>query len=135
MYGTITLFGLTFQSCSITFTQSTLLQFLTPVILLLLVWALTRSLATTQVIVNLLSFPPDTQMVQFSGFPPHTLCIHVWVLADQCQCVPTFGHLRIKVCLRLPVAFRSLPRPSSASNAKASTIRSFSLDRIFYRIP
>ena len=33
--------------------------------------------------------------------------------------------------MRLPVDFRSLSRPSSASSAKASTIRSFSLDRIF----
>ncbi len=31
------------------------------------VWALPRSLATTQGIINLFSFPPPTQMFQFSG--------------------------------------------------------------------
>jgi hypothetical protein len=35
--------------------------------------------------------------------------------------VSPFGHLRITVCSRLPEAFRSLPRPSSALGAKAST--------------
>ena len=38
--------------------------------------------------------------------------------------VAPFGDPRIKACLRLTVAFRSLPRPSSAPHAKASTIRS-----------
>ena len=38
--------------------------------------------------------------------------------------VSPFGHLRIKVYLQLPVAFRSLSRPSSALGAKASTLRS-----------
>ena len=36
--------------------------------------------------------------------------------------VAPFGHLRIKDRLRLPGAFRSLPRPSSAAGAKASTV-------------
>ena len=36
--------------------------------------------------------------------------------------VPPFGYLRINACLRLPVAFRSLPRPSSAYGARASTL-------------
>ena len=38
------------------------------------------------------------------------------------QWVPPFGDLRINACLRLPEAFRSLPRPSSPSVAKASTV-------------
>ena len=37
--------------------------------------------------------------------------------------VSPFGHLRIYGCLRLPEAFRSLPRPSSAAGAKASPVR------------
>ena len=41
--------------------------------------------------------------------------------------VAPFGHLRIKGCLRLPAAFRSLPRPSSSLGAKASPIRPFML--------
>ena len=38
--------------------------------------------------------------------------------------IAPFGYLRIKGCLHLPVAFRSLPRPSSAPNAKAFALRS-----------
>ena len=34
--------------------------------------------------------------------------------------VSPFGYPRICACLQLPAAFRSLPRPSSASGAKAS---------------
>ena len=41
---------------------------------------------------------------------------------DPCW-VPPFGDLRIKVCLPLPAAYRSLPRPSSTSCAKASAVR------------
>ena len=42
--------------------------------------------------------------------------------------VSPFGCLRINACLRLPVAFRSLPRPSSALGALASALCSCSLD-------
>ena len=38
--------------------------------------------------------------------------------------VSPFGHLRIKACSRLPEAYRSDPRPSSALGAKASTVSS-----------
>jgi hypothetical protein len=37
--------------------------------------------------------------------------------------VSPFGHLWIKVRLQLPIAFRSFPRPSSASGAKAFPLR------------
>ena len=39
---------------------------------------------------------------------------------DPCRVSP-FGHLRVKGCLHLTGAFRSLPRPSSPPDAKAST--------------
>ena len=42
--------------------------------------------------------------------------------------VSPFGYLRIVGYLLLPEAFRSLSRPSSALSAKASTLRSSSLD-------
>ena len=45
--------------------------------------------------------------------------------------VAPFGHLRISSCLRIPGAFRSLPRPSSLSEAKASSVRSSSLSRTY----
>src|SRR5262249_39938883 len=37
--------------------------------------------------------------------------------------VAPFGNPRVKACLRLTGAYRSLPRPSSPSCAKASTVR------------
>ena len=42
--------------------------------------------------------------------------------------VPPFRYPRITACLRLPVAFRSLSRLSSALSAKASTLRPFLLN-------
>ena len=45
--------------------------------------------------------------------------------------IAPFGNLGIKVCLPLPRAYRSLPRPSSSCDAKASTVRPFALDRAF----
>ena len=42
--------------------------------------------------------------------------------------VSPFGYSGIKACLRLPLTFRSLPRPSSALGALASTLCSSSLD-------
>ena len=41
--------------------------------------------------------------------------------------VAPFGHLRINGRLHLPVAFRSLPRPSSSLRAKASPVRPYLL--------
>jgi hypothetical protein len=49
--------------------------------------------------------------------------------SSTCRVAP-FGHLRINVRLQLPVAFRSLPRPSSSLRAKASTIRPYSLPNL-----
>ena len=49
-----------------------------------------------------------------------------------------FGYLRIKACLRLPEAFRSLPRPSSPYVAKASACCSLYLvtqDGLSFPIP
>ena len=63
------------------------------------------------------------------GSPPYTMCLYMDTII---WCVPTFGYLRIKAYLRLPVAFRSLSRPSSAHSAKASSLRSSSLNRLVY---
>lgn len=67
-------------------------------------------------------------MFQFPGCPPHNLWIQLWVTGHYSRRVSPFGYLRFNACLRLPVAFRSLPRPSSAYGALASTLRSCSLD-------
>ena len=57
---------------------------------------------------------------------PGSLSIHYLFMYEYLPCgrwVPPFGYLRIKVHVQLPVAFRSLSRPSSAPSAKASTLR------------
>ena len=43
---------------------------------------------------------------------------------------PHSDYLRIFAYLQLPVAFRRLSRPSSAPSAKASSVRSFLLNRV-----
>ena len=45
--------------------------------------------------------------------------------------VPPFRHPWIKGHLHLPMAFRSLSRLSSALSAKASTLRSYSLNLVY----
>ena len=67
-------------------------------------------------------------MFQFSRCPPYPYLIQNTVHGHYSMWVPPFGYLRISICLRLPAAFRSLPRPSSATGAKASSLRSFMLD-------
>jgi hypothetical protein len=85
------------------------------------VWAVPRSLATTRGIV---SFPGGTKMFQFPPFPPRSLCVQPRGAPPfPTARVSPFGHPRIKACTRLPEAFRSVPRPSSALDAKASTVR------------
>ena len=56
------------------------------------------------------------------GWPRHPMYSDD-VLEDCPRGVAPFGDLRVKACLRLTGAFRSLPRPSSPSCAKASTVR------------
>ena len=60
--------------------------------------------------------------------PLRTLSIHLRIPYISIRCVPAFGYLRINAHLQLPAAFRSLSRPSSALSAKASSIRSSSLN-------
>ena len=50
-------------------------------------------------------------------------CIQTPVTGHYSSRVFPFGNLRINGCLHLPEAYRSLPRPSSPINAKASTVR------------
>ena len=72
---------------------------------------------------RLLSLPPGTEMVHFPGFARTRLWIQRAV-HEVCSC--GFPHSDISgynACVRLPGAFRSLPRPSSPDSAKASTVR------------
>ena len=69
----------------------------------------------------LFSLPTGTEMFHFPRSPRH-LCIQ-WVTRHHSCRVSPFGHPRINARLTAPQAYRSLPRPSSAPSAKASTMR------------
>ena len=72
----------------------------------------------------LLSFPADTEMVQFSAFP-HMRYVFTH-MRQFCNCrVAPFGDLCIKAYVQLHTAYRRLSRPSSAPDAKASTLRPY----------
>ena len=91
---------------------------LTPRIFLFAVWPSPRSLATTcGISVDVFSSPYLDVSVQ--AVPSVSLWIqHTVTGHDSCRVAP-FGYPRITACLRLPVAFRSSLRPSSAPGAKA----------------
>jgi hypothetical protein len=89
-----------------------------------LVWPLPRSLATTNGIsVDVFSSPyldVSVQAVPRVRLFYSTHADRVWL----CRVSP-FGNLRIVAYVPLPVAYRSLSRPSSAPDAKAFPLRSF----------
>ena len=64
------------------------------------------------------------------GSPPYVMDWRMDGRGLLCRVSP-FGYLRIDGYLLLPEAFRSLSRPSSALSAKASTLRSSSLNRLW----
>ena len=70
----------------------------------------------------LFSFPPGTEMVHFPGLSSTDLWIRSVMLRYEPEWVAPFGNPRIKACLRLTEAYRSLPRPSSTPGAKAFTV-------------
>ena len=111
-YGTITLYGATFQLSS--FYNRTLHTVLQPQCVNTLVWACPRSLATTYGIIFI-----------FSSSPYLDVSVQEVRRLDMSSTyrVSPFGHLRIKALLQLPTTFRSLTRPSSPSRAKASPVR------------
>src|SRR6266850_7125072 len=72
---------------------------------------------------HLLSLPGGTEMVHFPPFASRSLWIQKRTPGHDSGSVAPFGNPRVKACLRLTEAYRSLPRPSSPSCAKASTVR------------
>ncbi len=70
----------------------------------------------------LLSFPPGTEMFQFPGYRFTALWIQAVMTELSFGRVPPFGNPRVKACLQLTGAYRSSLRPSSPTDAKASTI-------------
>ena len=101
-----------------------IIQSATPKILLSSVWPLSFSLAATKKID--FSFSSSAYLdVSVQRVFPHVpmYSVHsIWVLP---RWVPPFGNLRINTYLRFPVAYRSLSRPSSAPDAKASALCSY----------
>ena len=73
----------------------------------------------------LFSLPPGTKMFQFPGFASR---LRRDGSPSDCRVAP-FGHPGVTGRLHLTPAFRSLPRPSSPSRAKASAVRPFLLSR------
>ncbi len=66
-------------------------------------------------------------MFQFPKLSLAGLCVQPAVTGHDPSWVPPFVDLRVEGCVRLSAAYRSLPRPSSTSCAKASTVRSYYL--------
>ena len=77
----------------------------------------------------LFSIPAGTEMFHFPALPLTILYIQMAVIQHYLDWVVPFGNLRVNGCLHLPEAYRSLPRPSSTSYAKASTIRPTQLNQ------
>ena len=120
-YETITLYG--WPSHALQLELNIPSAVLTPSALLLSVWPLPRSLATTNGIsVDVFSSPYLDVSVQ--AVPPAYLWIQYTVTE---YCSAGFPHSEIhgsNACFRLTVAYRRSLRPSSALSAKASPLRS-----------
>src|SRR5438552_12213238 len=71
---------------------------------------------------SFLSLPRGTEMSHFPPLASSRLCIQRVMMRHDSHRVSPFGHPRIEARLQLPEAYRSLPRPSSPSRAKASTV-------------
>jgi hypothetical protein len=75
---------------------------------------------------RLIPLPPGTEMFQFPGFAsPRRVMTGLTT-----RRVAPFGHPGITACVPLPLAYRSLPRPSSPPCAQASPTCLRSLDYI-----
>ena len=121
VYEAFTPYGV--SSHTLRLTLKVLIAVLTPKVLLLSVWPLPLSLATTQGIsVDVFSSPYLDVSVQ--AVPSVYLWIQYTVTGLDSGRVSPFGYPRIIACFRLPVAFRRSLRPSSAPSAKASPLRS-----------
>ena len=120
-YETLTLFGGPSHVLLLTFSIPSAVR--TPKVLLLSVWPLPRSLATTcGISVDFFSSPYLDVSVQ--AVPHVRLFYSTHVDWSSISRVSPFGYPWIIGCFRLPMAFRRLLRPSSAPGAKAFPLRS-----------
>ena len=58
---------------------------------------------------RLFSLPAGTEMFHFPAFPPHTLCVQVWVTPHDWGRVSPFGNSRISARLTAPLDFSQSP--------------------------
>ena len=85
------------------------------------VWAVALSLAATRAIS--VDFSSSGYLdVSVPRVAPRSVWIRLRVAGHCPRRVPPFGNPRVRGRLRLTAAYRSLPRPSSTSCAKASTV-------------
>ena len=112
VYGTFTLYGQVFQACSTSYT-SPYVSPTTPCNTNTTGFGLIRVRSPLLAESLLFSIPPGTEMFQFPGFSTRLGRVDY---SSSSQVSP-FGHPRIKACLQLPAAYRSLPRPSSSLRA------------------
>ena len=82
----------------------------------------------------LFSFPPGTEMFHFPGLATKPYLIQTPSTGHYPRWVFPFGNLRVKAYLPLSEAYRSLSRPSSPADAKASIMRPFALDQNYYKL-
>lgn len=73
-------------------------------------------------------------MFHFPRLAMKPYCIQTSSTRHYPRWVFPFGNLRIKAYLPLPEAYRSLSRPSSPADAKASIMRPFELDQNCYKL-
>ena len=78
-----------------------------------------------------MSSPQGTEMFHFPWYGLAGLCVHPAMTAGKGGRVAPFGNPRINALWRLPEACRSLIRPSSPPDAKASVVRPYTLSKKF----
>ena len=121
VYATLTLSGWLSHTIPLSITVLNVVR--TPGVFLPPVWPLPRSLATTGGIsVDFFSSPYLDVSVQ--AVPLIHLWIQYMMTGHDSSRIAPFGNPWIDACLRLPMAYRSLLRPSSAPSAKAFPLRS-----------
>ena len=124
-YRTLTLFG--WLSHAIRLQLTVTCAVLTPKVFLLSVWPLPLSLATTRGIsVDFFSSPYLDVSVR--EVPHVYLCIQYTFHGSSPWGFPHSEIRGYNAYLQLPAAYRSLSRPSSAPDAKAFTLCSYSLE-------
>ena len=126
-YATLTLFGVPSHALPLDFDIH--IAVLTPKTLLPSVWPFPRSLATTSGIsVDFFSSPYLDVSVRV--VPLIRLCIQRMMTVRYHRRIAPFRNPWIDAYLRLPMAYRSLSRLSSAPSAKAFALRPCSLDHL-----